>query len=119
MGTVKATIAWWDLDGCGQTIESLREYLRAEGVQPWGAVRGLRLKFWVSDPAGNRWGAVMLFESADDVRQPLPPNRAAELIGYPPTERVAFDVEATIEGAYAEPALTGLGLALTGARTGR
>jgi hypothetical protein len=32
-----------------------------------------------------------------------------QLIGYPPTERVRFDVEATIEGIYANPVLTGLG----------
>lgn len=113
---MKATIAWWDLTDSEQTIDSLRVYLRDEGVQPWASVPGLRLKFWISDRAGNRWGAVMLWESdAVDARL-LPPHRAAELIGYPPTERVRFDVEATIEGSYSEPMLSGLGLALAGAQ---
>ena len=47
-------------------------------------------------------------------RQPLPPHRAVELIGYPPTERVRFDVEATVEGRHSTPVLAGLGLALEG-----
>jgi hypothetical protein len=109
---MKATIAWWDLTDSEQTIDSLREYLRDEGVRPWASVRGLRLKFWISDREGNRWGAVMLWESADAGTQVLPPHRATELIGYPPTERVRFDVEATIEGVHSEPNLSGLGLAL-------
>jgi hypothetical protein len=107
---MKAAIAWWDLTDSEQTIDTLREYLRDEGVQPWGAVQGLRLKLWISDRAGNRWGAVTLWESADSTDQPLPPHRALELIGYPPTERVDFDVEATIEGVYDELKLSGHGL---------
>lgn len=107
---MKASVAWWDLADSAQTIDSLREYLRDTGVQPWASVGGLRLKFWVSDRAGNRWGAVMLWESDDIGDQPLPPHQAAELIGYPPTERVRFDVEATVEGVFAEPELSGHGL---------
>lgn len=110
---MRATIAWWDLTGSEQTIDSLRVYLRDEGVDPWKQVRGLRLKFWISDRDGNRWGAVMLWESEEATRQPLPPHRAAELIGYGPTERVRFDVEATVEGLFDEPMLAGLGLALS------
>lgn len=106
---MKASISWWDLSESEQTIESLREYLRDEGVQPWASVPGLRLKFWVADHAGNRWGAVMLWETMPGADTPLPPHRAMELIGYPPTERVRFDVEASIEGIYADPVLSGLG----------
>ncbi|MCT2589749.1 hypothetical protein LHJ74_07415 [Streptomyces sp. N2-109] len=109
---MRATIAWWDLSDSEQTIDSLRVYLRDEGVSPWEAVKGLRLKFWISDRAGDRWGAVMLWESADVGDQPLPPHRAAELIGYPPTERVRFDVEATVEGIFTHTQLAGRGLAL-------
>jgi hypothetical protein len=111
---MKATIAWWDLTHSEQTIDSLRTYLRDEAVRPWASVKGLRLKFWIADRAGNRWGAVMLWESAAPGDQPLPPHRAAELIGYPPTERVRFDVEATVEGLFTEPGLSGLGAALVG-----
>jgi len=109
---VRATIAWWDLSRSRQTIDTLREYLRDEGVGPWTSVRGLRLKFWVADREGNRWGAVMLWEADGPGDRPLPPHRAAELIGYPPTERVRFEVEATVEGIHSLPGLSGLGPAL-------
>ena len=109
---MRATIAWWDLDGSGQTIDSLREFLHDEGVRPWATVSGLLLKFWIADRENNRWGAVMLWESMDAIQQPLPPHRAMDLIGYPPTQRMSFDVEATIEGVHSRPALAGLGPAL-------
>lgn len=110
---MRATIAWWDLTESEQTIDSLRGYLRDGGVEPWESVPGLRLKFWVSDRAGNRWGAVMLWENGAtaDARS-LPPHRAAELIGYPPTERLPFEVEATVEGVFSTTRLAGHGLAL-------
>ncbi|MEF9907239.1 hypothetical protein [Streptomyces sp. P9-A2] len=95
---MKATIAWWDLAGSGQTIDSLRVYLRDEGVEPWTEVHGMRLKFWISDRETNRWGAVMLWDSGADLTAPMPPNRATELIGYPPAVRMLSDVEAVVEG---------------------
>lgn len=106
---MKIAISWWDLNDSEQTIESLRTYLRDEGVEPWRDVHGLRLKLWVADQEHNRWGAVVLWESADAAKQQLPPNRAAELIGYPPTERISFDLEATVEGVCLQQALSGLG----------
>jgi hypothetical protein len=108
---VKAVIAWWDLRGTGQTVSSLRESLRREGTDAWAWVEGLLLKFWISDPDGERWGAVMVWNSAQAaesaVRRGLPPNRAAELIGRPPTLRLVLDVEA---------AVTGLATPVTGTR---
>ncbi len=95
---MKATIAWWDLQHSQQTIESLRDYLKQEGVKPWESVLGMRLKFWISDPKKNLWGAVMLWESAEYMTQPLPPNRATQLIGYSPSIRQCFDVQAMTEG---------------------
>jgi hypothetical protein len=109
---MKATISWWNLDRSDQTVDSLRAYLRDEGVQPWEAVAGLGLKLWIADRDTNRWGAVMLWESADAAERPLPPNRANELIGYPPAQRVSFDVEATVEGIRSLPTLAGLGPAV-------
>ncbi|MGV9813970.1 hypothetical protein ACWDUG_04635 [Streptomyces cellulosae] len=96
---MKATISWWDLTRSDQTIDSLRDYLRDEGVEPWTEVRGMRLKFWISDRATNRWGAVMLWDTDADLTAPKPPNRATELIGYPPTVRMLSDVEACVENA--------------------
>jgi hypothetical protein len=99
---MKATVAWWDLAGSGQTIDLLRAQLREEGVGSWAQVHGLRLKFWISDCQTNRWGAVMLWDSTADLTAPLPPNRATELIGYPPTDRMVTDVEAIVEGQSAD-----------------
>lgn len=98
---MRATIAWWDLGKTGQTIDSLRAALRDEGVESWTQVSGLRIKFWVSDPQTNRWGAVMVWDSEADPTAPVPPNRATELIGHPPTVRWAPEVEAVVEGRHA------------------
>lgn len=95
---MKAAVSWWDLEESGQTIDSLRDYLRDEGVAPWEHVHGLRLKFWISDRQTNRWGAVMLWDADADLSAPMPPNRATELIGYPPSIRLMTDVEAIVEG---------------------
>ncbi|GAA3749043.1 hypothetical protein [Streptomyces tremellae] len=107
---MRVVIAWWELDGSGQSIASLRHFLRDEAVDRFSQVRGLRLKVWISDEATNRWGAVFLWESARAAAAPIPA-RAAELIGRPPTARYAFDVEATAEGRYDTAQLARLGLA--------
>jgi dihydrophenazinedicarboxylate synthase len=108
---MRVMITWWDLAGSRQTIDSLREYLRDEGVHPWSRMRGLRLKCWIADRDSNRWGAVTLWESADAIDQELPPHRALELIGLSPSVRQSFDVEATVEGVHSLAALSGRGLA--------
>jgi len=107
---VRVDIAWWDLDGTGQTIDSLRADLR-DSAAVWSDVPGLRLKVWVADRETNRWGAVMLWEA--DRPAELPPNRAAQLIGGPPTHRGRFEVEAGVEGAHGLPRLDGLGPVFT------
>ncbi|KJK47026.1 hypothetical protein UK23_21600 [Lentzea aerocolonigenes] len=103
---MQAVIAWWDLPGTGQTVASLRESLRREGTDGWAAVAGLRLKLWISEPTGERWGAVMVWDSAEAaeaaVSAGLPPNRAAELIGRPPSLRLVLDVEAAVAGIAGE-----------------
>ncbi len=112
---MRAVIVWWDLSGSAQTIESLRAYLLDESVAAFAGVSGLRFKMWIADPQANRWGAVLLFESAEAAAQPLP-SRAAALIGYPPAQSHVFDVEATVEGRYetAQLALRGLAFAAAG-----
>lgn len=109
---MRVTVVWWDLSRSAQTIASLRAFLRDEAVDRFAQVPGLRLKLWISDEDNNRWGAVMVWESARAAAAPLP-TRAAELIGYPPTLRNEFDVEATTEGIYETVRLAGLGRALT------
>ena len=58
----------------------------------------------------ERRGAVYLWESAEAVRQEMP-SRARELIGKEPDVGEQFDVEATIEGAFAVEELSRRGLA--------
>ncbi|MEU6525240.1 hypothetical protein ABZ892_21090 [Streptomyces sp. NPDC046924] len=106
-----AVVVWWDLEGSGQTVKSLRDFLRNEAVDRFSRAEGLRLKFWISDASARRWGAVLLWESAEAAAAPLP-SRATEIIGRPPSTRLAFDVEATVEGLYTVAALAGRGVAL-------
>jgi hypothetical protein len=100
----------WNLADSKTTIEELRRYLRDESVGAFAEVPGLRFKAWVSDEATERWGAVYLWESPEAADQELP-SRAEELIGKPPDIGEEFDVEATIEGLFAEEQLSRRGLA--------
>lgn len=106
---MRMDIAWWDLDGTPQTIDSLREHLRDSTLARWAAVPGLRLKYWIADHEHNRWGAVMLWEAERPQLDQLPPNEAARLIGGPPTVRQIFRVEAAAQGRHALADLHGLG----------
>lgn len=92
------------------TIEELRRYLRDESVDEFSEVEGLRFKAWISDALGERWGAFYLFESREAAAQELP-GRARELIGKQPDLVEEFDLEATVEGRYADEELSRLGLA--------
>jgi len=100
----------WNLADSKTTIEELRRYLRDESVDAFADVRGLRFKAWISDEATERWGAIYLWESAEASEQEIP-SQARELIGKDPDIIEVFDVEATIEGRYAEEELSRLGLA--------
>ncbi|MFJ8731426.1 hypothetical protein [Streptomyces bauhiniae] len=96
---MRLEIAWWDLDDSPDSIRALNEHL-SEGVTgDWAEVPGLRVKYWVADPAHNRWGAVMVWETDRPAGHPLPPNRAADLIGRPPDHRMGFAVEALADPA--------------------
>jgi hypothetical protein len=88
----------WNLADSDTSIEELREYLRDEAVDAFAAVPGLLFKGWISDAAGERWGAIYLFESAAAAEQPLP-SRARELIGKDPDRVVVFDLEASVSVA--------------------
>ena len=111
---MRVRVVWWDLDGSDSTIEKLREYLRDESVDAFAAVEGLRLKLWLADEERNRWGAVYLWESEEAGRRPLP-SRARQLIGKDPDFEEWFDLEASVEGAFSEAALSRRGAAFAGA----
>ncbi len=103
-------IVLWSLADSKTTIEELRRYLSDESVDAFEQVDGLRFKAWISDPSGERWGAVYLWESWHASQQELP-SRARALIGKDPDVWEEFDVEATIEGRYALEELSRRGLA--------
>jgi hypothetical protein len=107
---VVVRIVLWNLGDSMTTIEELRRYLRDESVDAFEDVPGLRFKAWISDAAGERWGAFYLFETLEAAEQPLP-GRARELIGKDPDLAEIFDLEATVEGRYEEESLSRLGLA--------
>jgi hypothetical protein len=107
---VVVRIVLWNLADSETTIEDLRRYLRDESVEQFGEVPGLRFKAWISDEATDRWGAVILWESPEAARQELP-SPARELIGKDPDVIEEFDVEATVEGAFALGGLSRRGLA--------
>lgn len=100
----------WNLADSKTNIHELRRYLRDESADAFADVPGLRFKAWISDEVTDRWGAVYLWESAEDAEQELP-SRARELIGKDPDIGESFDVEATIEGRYVNEQLSRLGLA--------
>src|SRR5919205_551758 len=97
-------IVWWELEGTGTTIEALRDYLRHESVDAFGEVEGLRLKLWIADAERSRWGAVYLWESREAAGQKLP-SRVREIIGKGPDFEEHFELEASVEGAFAEALL--------------
>jgi hypothetical protein len=70
----------------------LRDELAGEAER----VPGLRLKLWLSDEAGERWGFLELWESAEAAEQGVL-RRVRELIGKDPEIGETFDVEA-VEG---------------------
>ena len=103
-------IVLWNLGDSLTTIEELRRHLRDESVDAFAEVEGLRFKAWISDAAGERWGAFYLFESREAANQELP-GRARDLIGKQPDLVEEFDLEASVEGRYADEELSRLGLA--------
>jgi hypothetical protein len=100
----------WNLADADRSVADLRDYLREESVPAFAEVPGLRLKLWVSDEHTERWGAMYLFESREAAEQHLP-SRMRELVGKDPDLVEEFDLEASIEGQFAEEELSRRGLA--------
>ncbi|MEX3557227.1 MAG: PhzF family phenazine biosynthesis protein [Burkholderia sp.] len=96
-------IAWWDLSGSTQTIESLKARLDESTLARWSNVPGLHAKHWIADEAKNRWGAIMLWDNGRLPAHVLPPNDAQMLIGLPIAERLNFSVEASVSNGEIQP----------------
>jgi hypothetical protein len=107
---VLVRLALWSLADSKTTIAELRRSLRDGAADEHGAVRGLRLKTWVSDETTERWGELTLWESREAADADEPPS-LGELIGKPPDILEEFDLEASIEGRFADEELSRRGLA--------
>lgn len=114
-GAIYVSIVRWDLSRSEQTVASLRAYLRDYAVEAYSRVEGLRLKLWISStgPEGETWGAVYLWDDWQRAYgRPPGVSKVVELIGYAPTWREYFSVEAATEGESAVGAFAaGIGLA--------
>ena len=69
--------------------------LRDELVVEAERVPGLRLKLWLSDGAGERWGSLELWESTDAAAVHVHGER--ELIGKDPEVGEQFELERLVE----------------------
>ena len=78
----------WSLADSKTTLAELRQHLGDTSEE----APGLRFRAWVSDEATERFGAVELWESAEEAAQEVP-RRVRELIGKDPEVGEIFDVE--------------------------
>ncbi len=88
-------IVLWSLADSKTTLAELREHLPPLGD---GDV-------WISDESTERFGLISISGELPDLA------RVRDLIGKEPDIGEEFDVEATIEGAFAEDELSRRGLA--------
>jgi hypothetical protein len=105
---VKAMVAWWDLTGSRESVDTLRVFIRDEEAH-WRDIPGLLLKVWISDRSSGRWGAVLLWESEEAAKSAVLPRSPAGAIGHPVDFRAWFDVEAAVGQGMALPFLADLG----------
>lgn len=86
----------WSLADSKTTVEELRRVLGDELAGEAERVPGLRLKLWVSDEAGERWGSLELWESAELAAVPVHA-RERELIGKDPEVGEEFELERLVD----------------------
>ncbi|MCE7928326.1 MAG: YdhR family protein [Dehalococcoidia bacterium] len=112
---MRAILVLWNLSsGSNATFEQLRDYLRNESIARFSAMPGLRQKTWISNPETGLWGAMYLFETAEQARElasHISTGRVAQLTGLAPATIEQFDVEAVTEGQHAGADLLTVGLA--------
>lgn len=97
-----AVVVWWDLAGSAQTIDSLHRRLPRQDRIAAGKDTPRHLVSWMHDRPGNRWGAVLMSESAEVVHWTVL-LAATELIGYPPTDRWSFQLDPGPDGSADRP----------------
>ncbi len=83
----------WSLADSKTTVDELRRVLADELVADTRGQPGLELKGWISDEAGERWGAIEVWESRQAAAR-ASYERERELIGKDPEIGEEFELEA-------------------------
>jgi hypothetical protein len=91
---VIARLVLWSLADSKTTVDELRRVVRDEVAPEAAAVPGLRFKGWLSDEAGERWGAIEVWESRE-LADLAAHERERELIGKDPEVGEEFELEAS------------------------
>jgi hypothetical protein len=91
---VIARLVLWSLADSKTTVDELRRVVRDEVAPEVDTIPGLRLKAWLSDESGERWGSLELWESPE-LADPAVHGRERELIGKDPEVGEEFELEAS------------------------
>jgi hypothetical protein len=89
---VIARLLLWSLADSKTTVDELRRVVRDEVAPEVESVPGLRFKGWVSDEAGERWGAIELWDS-QELADLASHRRERDLIGKDPEIGEEFELE--------------------------
>ena len=102
-----------DLSATHGTLEALRTYIADQSVPKYRQMEGLRLKIFLSDAAGDTFGALYLWESEAALEAALPHlgSSVRERSGSAPRWQ-RFAVEAIVEGRHSTPDLSHVGRAM-------
>lgn len=91
----------WDLsqDGAKCSVADLERGVHEAGLARFAGLEGMHHKVWFCD--GQRYGSLMVFESAEarDAVLPWVTERVSGLCGLAPVRIESFDVIAVAEGA--------------------
>src|ERR1700682_3138902 len=108
-----ALLMQFDLSATYGSVEGLRTYIADRSVGKYREVEGLRLKIFLSDPEGDMFGALYLWESEAALEAALPELGSSVRDRWGITPKLQrFDVEAIVEGRHSTPDLSRVGRAL-------
>ncbi len=92
-----ARLLLWSLADSKTTVDELRRVVADEVAPQTERIPGLRLKCWLADELGERWGALELWDTLEAADVALH-ERERELIGKDPEVGEEFEVEAAVGG---------------------
>jgi hypothetical protein len=96
------------------TLQALRAYIAGQSVPKYRQMEGLRLKIFLSDAAGETFGALYVFESEAALEAVLPQLGSSVRDSGNASRMQRFAVEAIVEGRHSTPDLTRVSEAMAG-----